>query len=114
MVVAEITVPSKDLPDGLSFGPVTVDSGVAGSVDARDELPVTLTPCWYQFLGVRWYVERYRTRGVFNVIRDQILFTPTAPLLLVRAAWWRRLGYRLLACCGRRAERSHQHAAADG
>ena len=113
MEVAEITVPSPDVPEGLSFGPVTVDSAWDAAVEAHEELPVTLTPRSCQFLGIRWYAERYRTRGVFSVIRDRIVFKPTAPVVIDRAVWWRRLGYGLLTRCGPRRSRSRQHAAAD-
>src|SRR5437867_2415704 len=113
MQVDEVTVPSPDLPEGLSFGPVTLQSFGRGSFDNYDELPVMLTPHRYQCLGVTWYFERCRTRGVFDVKRDEILFTPTGPVLTERASWWRRAGYRLLSFLGQRAPRAREHAASD-
>jgi hypothetical protein len=96
MEVDEITVPSAYVPGGLSFGPVTLESAWEGALDSRDELPVTLTPRCSLFLGIRWYPERYHTRGVFNVTRDHIAFRPTAHVSIERAGWWRRVGFRLL------------------
>jgi hypothetical protein len=96
MLLDEITVTSQDLPEALSFGPVSLRTACEGPVDSRNELPVTLTPRCYQFLGIQWYRERYRTRGAFEVQRDQISFRPTEPILVERAALWRRLGFRLL------------------
>jgi hypothetical protein len=109
MEVDEITVPSPDLPDGLSFGPVTVERGWEGAVDPRDELPVVLTPSCCEFGGIRWYAERYRARGVFTVVRDQIVFAPTVPVARERVAWWRRIGYRLLRRLTPRLQQSRQH-----
>ena len=111
MEVDEITVPSPDFPGGLSFGPVTLDNGWVNGVDIRDELPVTLTPRCCRSLGVRWYRERYRTRGVFTVMRNHILFTPTAPVVVERAGWWRRLGYLIVACWTPGARRQNEQAA---
>ena len=94
-VFDEITVTSQDLPEALSFGPVSLRTACEGPVDSRNELPVTLTPRCYD-LGVQWYRERYRTRGAFEVQRDRISFRPTEPIQVERAALWRRLGFRLL------------------
>ena len=69
MVVDEITVPSPDFPAGLTFGPVTLEDVREGALDLRHELPVTMTPRCRRFLGIRWYRETYRTRGVFHVTR---------------------------------------------
>jgi len=113
MEVDEVTVPSPDLPAGLSFGPVTLDSASDGTVNTRDELPVTLTPRCCQFLGIRWYLEQCRTRGVFHVRRDRIFFTPTAGVSITRAAWWRRTGYRLFTFLKPRMLRPREHAALD-
>ncbi len=84
-----------------------------GAVDTRDELPVTLTPRCRQFLGVRWYLEEYQTRGVFHLKRDQVFFTPTAAVSIKRAVWWRRVGYRLFTCLTPRTRRHREHAALD-
>ena len=111
MEVDEITVPSPDVPGGLSFGPVTLDDAWVNRVDLKDELPVTLTPRCCRSLGVRWYPERYRTRGVFTVTRNHILFTPTAPVVVERAGWWRRIGYFILACGTPRTWRRGEQAA---
>ena len=97
MEIDEITVPSTDVPGGLSFGPVTVEGAWEGALDTSDELPVTLTPRCCRFLGIRWYGERYHTRGVFSVTRDHIAFRPTAALAVERADWWRRVGFRVLS-----------------
>jgi hypothetical protein len=113
MHVDEITIVSPDFPDGLSFGPVTLQRQWEGSVETRDELPVMLTPRCGQFLGIRWYLERYKARGVFTVTRDQILFRPTAALLVERAAWWRRAGYLFLTSWSPRRLRIREHAPSD-
>jgi hypothetical protein len=96
MEVVEITVPSPDFPDGETFGPVTLEPVWEGPVDLDLELPVIMTPRRQRFLGVRWYPEVCRTRGVFAVAGDRIILKPTAPVVIARAAWWRRLGYWLL------------------
>ena len=95
MEVNEITIPSPDF-GSQTFGPVTVENMWKGPVDRKDEVPVAfaLERCW--FLGIVWYREMYRTRGVFQVMADQITLWPTAPVLVERAAWWRRFGYSLL------------------
>ena len=111
MEVDEVTVPSPDSPEGLSFGPVTVESGWEDRVNPSDEVAVTVTPRCCECLGVRWYLETYRTRGVFSVARSQILFHPTAPGVVERAIWWRRLGYRVLARVSPRAHRTREHSA---
>ena len=96
MEVDEITVPSPGVPGGLTFGPVTLETGWEDPVDFSDDLPVTMAPRCRRFLGIRWYRETYRTRGVFHVTRDRIMFRPTAPVAIERAASWRRFGYWLL------------------
>src|SRR5215510_13253386 len=96
MEVDEITVLSPVFPDGLTFGPVTLESAWDGRAEPRDELPVRLTVRRRRFLGIHWYAERYRTRGVFTVANDRVRFQPTADVALERAAWWRRVGCRLL------------------
>jgi hypothetical protein len=96
MEVDEITVPSPDFPAGLTFGPVTLEDVWEGALDLRHELPVTMTPRCRRFLGIRWYRETYRTRGVFHVTRDRITFRPTTPVSIDRAPSWRRFGYWLL------------------
>jgi len=113
MHVDEITIVSAAFPGGLTFGPVTLDRPWEGSVETRDELSVTLTPRCGQFLGIRWYLERYKARGVFIVMRDQVLFRPSAALLVERAAWWRRAGYLFLTCWSPRRLRVREHAATD-
>ena len=113
MEVDEITVLYPDCPGGLTFGPVTVQTPYEDAAEARDELPVTLTPRRQRFLGILWYVERYRTRGVFTVARDHICFRPTASVLLERAAWWRRAGCRLLNYWRPRRHARREHTAPD-
>ena len=110
MEVDEITVPSPDCPAGLTFGPVTLEDVWEGSGDLSDELPIALTPRCRQFLGIRWYPETYRTRGVFSVTRDRIMLRPTAPVLIERATWWRRFGYWLLAHWRPRRQRAREHS----
>src|SRR5262245_4675679 len=113
MEVDEITILSADFPGGLTFGPVTFESALDVASDARDELPVTVTPRRYFAFGIRWYVERYRTRGVFSVVRDRIRFRPTAPVLTERARWWRRAGCRLFAYWTPRAQVARESTALD-
>ena len=96
MEVDEITVLSPVFPDGLTFGPVTLEGVWDGRAEPRDELPVRLIVRRRRFLGVQWYAERYRTRGVFTVADDRVRFRPTARVARERAAWWRRLGCWLL------------------
>lgn len=96
MEVDEVTIPSPDLREGHTFGPVTVESPWKGPLDPRDEVPVAFAPQFYRLLGIIWYAETHRTRGVFSVKGDQIALQPTAPTLVERAAWWRRAGYWLL------------------
>lgn len=95
--VDEIAVPLPDFAEGQRFGPVTVDTTWEEPVDLRDEVPVTFTPDVCRFLGVRWYPAVYHTRGVFTVTGNRISLTPTSPITIERAAWWRRIGYRLFA-----------------
>jgi hypothetical protein len=95
MTVAEMTIPSPDFPSGHTFGPVTIEL-TDGAVDLDGELPVTFAPEMCVFLGVRWFPDTYRTRGVFAVRADQIIFRPTARVVAERAAWWRRAGYSLI------------------
>jgi len=113
MEVDEITVLSPDFPGGLTFGPVTLESAWEGSPEVRDELAVRLTPRRLQFLGIYWYAERYRTRGVFTVADDHVHFRPTAGVSRERAAWWRRFGCRLLERWQLRAQPSGAHALRD-
>ena len=109
--VDEITVPSPDVPGGLTFGPVTLETGWDDPVDFSHELPVIMTPHCRGFLGIRWYRETYRTRGVFDVTRDRITLRPTAPVVVERAAWWRRCGYGLLTRWSPRRRGAPAHAA---
>ena len=104
MEVDEITVLSPAFPDGLTFGPVTLEIAWDGRAEARDELPVRLTVRRRRFLGVQWYAERYRTRGVFTVADDRVRFRPTSRVARERAAWWRRVGCWLLERCRPRTE----------
>src|SRR5262249_27068966 len=95
-----ITVLSPVFPDGLTFGPVTLDSAWDGRAERSvDELPVRLIVRRRRFLGVQWYAERYRTKGVFTIADDRVRFRPTARVARERAAWWRRLGCWLLERC---------------
>ena len=96
MEVDEISIPSPDVPGGLTFGPVTLEHAWEGPVDLKNELPVIITPRSRRFMGIRWYRETYRTRGVFHVTRDRIMLRPTAAVSIERATWWRRFGYWLL------------------
>ena len=105
MEVDEITVPSPDFPAGLTFGPVTLEDVWEGALDLRHEVPVTMTPRCRRFLGIRWYPEIYRARGVFHVTRDRITFRPTAPASIERATSWRRFGYWLLTRASPRRRR---------
>lgn len=95
MNVDEVTIPSLDFPGGQTFGPVEIEPSWDGPADWREELPVAMRPRSRRFLGVCWYPEVYFTRGVFTVSGDRILIRPTAPIVVTRAAWWRRLGYRI-------------------
>jgi hypothetical protein len=113
MEVDEITVPSPDVPAGLTFGPVMLEDVWEGALDLRDALPVTMTPRCRRFLGIRWYRETYRTRGVFHVTRNRIMFRPTAPVAIERAASWRRFGYWLFTCCRPRMRRTREQSATD-
>jgi len=111
MEVDEITVPSPDVPGGLTFGPVTLETGWEDPVDLSNEPPVTMTPHCRRVLGIRWYRETYRTRGVFHVTRDRITLRPTAPVVVERAAWWRRCGYWLLTRGSPRRRGAPAHSA---
>ena len=113
MEVDEITVPSPDVPGGLTFGPVTLETVWEDPVDLSNEPPVTMTPHCRRFLGIRWYRETYRTRGVFHVTRDRITLRPTVPVVVDRAAWWRRFGYRLFTCWRPRLQRARDQSAMD-
>src|SRR5262245_10662267 len=104
MEVDEITVLSPVFPDGLTFGPVTLEIVSDGRTEPRDELPVRLVVRRRRFLGIHWYAERYRTRGVFTVADDRVRFRPTTRVARERAAWWRRLGCWLLEHCRPRTE----------
>jgi hypothetical protein len=95
MRVAEMTIPSPDFPCGHTFGPVTIELADAG-IAADGELPVTFAAEMCRFLGIRWFPDVYRTRGVFAVRADQIIFRPTARVVAERAEWWRRAGYSLI------------------
>lgn len=95
MTVAEMTIPSPDFPSGHTFGPVTIEL-TDGAVDSDGELPVTFSPEMCVFLGVRWFPDVYRSRGVFAVRADRIIFRPTARVRAERAEWWRRAGYSLI------------------
>jgi hypothetical protein len=97
MEVQEVTIPFREFPENHTFGPVTVESPWIESADSSREVPVTFAPRRYRFLGIIWYAETYRTRGVFSVKGDQIALQPTAPTFVERTAWWRRVGYWLLA-----------------
>jgi hypothetical protein len=97
MEVDEIMIPSPDTPGGQTFGPVTLESTWDGPVDLKGELPVAFAPERCRFFGIGWYRQIYRTRGVFSVTANRITLRPTAPVLIERAAWWRRCGYWLLA-----------------
>lgn len=103
MEVQEVTIPFREFRERHTFGPVTVESLWIGPVDSRSEVPVTFAPQLYRFLGIIWYAETHRTRGVFSVKGDQIALQPTAQILVERAAWWRRAGYWLLAQLDRKA-----------
>ena len=111
MEVDEVTVPSPDVPAGLTFGPVTLEDVWEGPVDVRQELPVTMTPRCRRFLSIRWYRETYRTRGVFHLTRDRIMFRPTAPVSIEPATSWRRFGYWLLTCGSPRQRRAPTRSA---
>ena len=95
--VDEITIPSPDFPGGQTFGPVTIDGRWDGPVDASRELPVTFAVHHCRRFGIGWYPQRCRTRGIFTVVADRISLTLTAPMVVERAAWWRRLGFWLLS-----------------
>lgn len=102
MEVDEITIPSPDFPGGQTFGPVTLDENAwEGPVDLKSELPVTFVPRRCRVFGIDWYRQVSRTRGIFSVTANRITLRPTAPVLIERAAWWRRCGYWMLT-------RSHQ------
>ena len=107
MEVNEITIPSPNFPGGQTFGPVTLELTWEGPVDLKDELPVIITPRSRRFMDIRWYPDVSRTRGVFTVTGDRIMLRPTAPVVIERATWWRRLGYWLLT--GRTCTRSVNH-----
>ena len=96
MEVDEITIPSPDFPGGQTFGPVTLESPWEGPVDLNGELPVMFALQYCRFFGSSWYSQICHTRGVFDVTADRITLRPTAPVLIERAAWWRRFGYWLL------------------
>jgi len=113
MEVDEVTVPSSDVPGGLTFGPVTLEDVWEDSVDLSNELPVTMTPHCRRFLGIRWYTETYRARGVFYVTRDHITLRPVARIVIERATWWRRLGYWLLTRGSPGRKRAPAHSATD-
>jgi hypothetical protein len=97
MEVREVTIPFREFPENHTFGPVTVESSWIESADSSREVPVTFAPQRYRFLGIIWYAETYRTRGVFSVKADRITLQPTGPALVERATLWRRVGYWLLA-----------------
>jgi hypothetical protein len=99
----EITISSPDFLGGQTFRPVTLEHAWEGPVDLNEALPVIMMRRSRRFLGVRWYPEVYRTRGVFNVTGNRIILRPTAPVVIERTGWWRRLGYWLVTCWRPRA-----------
>ena len=104
----EITISSPDFPGGQTFGPVTLEHTWEGPVDLNGKLPVTMTRRARRFLGVHWYPEVYRTRGVFTVTGHRIMLRPTASVVIERAAWWRRWGYGLVRCWRPRTRHGRQ------
>jgi hypothetical protein len=95
--IDEVSVPSPDFPNGQRFGPVTLESGRVGPIDVHSELPVTFAMRRRRVLGVDWYAGTCHARGVFTVRRDRISLVLTAPVVVDRAAWWRRFGYWVFA-----------------
>ena len=95
--VDEVTVPSPDFPDGQRFGPVTVESGRDDPFDTQSELPVAFAIQHRRLFGIDWYPGVCHARGIFNVTRNRIRLRLTTPVVVDRAAWWRRLGYWVLA-----------------
>jgi hypothetical protein len=95
--VDEITIPSPDFANGLTFGPVTIESGWGGPFDAQAELPVAFALHHRRLFGVDWYPGTCYGRGVFSVIRDRITLRLTAPAVIEPAGSWRRFGYWLIA-----------------
>ncbi len=102
MEIDEITIPSADFSGGQTFGPVTLDeSAREGLVDPTRELPMTFVPQRCRVWGIDWYPQICRTRGIFSVTANRITLRPTAPVMIERAAWWRRCGYWMFTRCHR-------------
>jgi len=97
MEVDEITIPSPDFPGGQTFGPVRIEGRCDGPVDVRRELPVTFAVHHCRRFGIGWYPQRCQARGIFTVVANRITLTLTAPMVIERAAWWRRLGFWLFS-----------------
>jgi hypothetical protein len=96
--VDEITIPSPDFPGGQTFGPVTLTTDLDVAVGQRLEVPVTFAPRRRRIFGIDWYPHLCHVRGAITVAGDQItLVLMDAQMQIQPAAWWRRLGYWLLA-----------------